>query len=163
MRRTFITASSWTAFIFAIYVFLGFRPAPPQTIGAGEVCYGCRHVITNAKLAAEIMDRNLPTKYRTAGCMAGYVAKHPSKASRYYVTDFVSGGLIRCQARVLRSCRHQRHDQRARLPGVLLPRHGRHRGAGAQREGAALGRPAASRTDHRLTLSGWGVQAPGGS
>ena len=67
MRRTLITASSWTAFIFAIYMFLGFRPAPPQTIGEGEVCFRCRHVIANAKLAAEIMDRNLPTKYKTAG------------------------------------------------------------------------------------------------
>lgn len=97
MRRTFITAASWTAFIFAVYTFLGFRPAPPQTIGAGEVCYGCRHVITNARLAAEIMDRNLPTKYRTSGCMAEYVAGHPSAHSRYYVTDFVSGGLIEAE------------------------------------------------------------------
>jgi len=94
MRRTLITASSWTAFIFAIYLFLGFRPAPPQTIGEGEVCFRCRHVIANAKLAAEIMDRNLPTKYKTAGCMAAYVATHHSDDSRYYVTDFASGGLI---------------------------------------------------------------------
>lgn len=94
MRRTLITAASWTAFIFAVYMFLGFRPAPPQTIGEGEVCYQCRRVITSAKLAAEIMDRNLPTKYKTAGCMATYVATHPSDDSRYFVTDFVSGGLI---------------------------------------------------------------------
>ena len=94
MRRTLITATGWTGFIFAIYVFLGFRAAPPQTIGEGEVCYRCHRVIANARLAAEIMDRNLPTKYKTAGCMAAYVATHPSDASRYYVTDFVSGGLI---------------------------------------------------------------------
>ncbi len=97
MRRTLITATTWTAFIFAVYVFLGFRPAPPQTIGEGEVCYKCRKVITNHKLAAEIMDRNLPTKYKTAGCMAAYVANHPSSKSRYYVTDFVSGGLIEAE------------------------------------------------------------------
>ncbi len=97
MRRTLITATTWTAFIFAVYVFLGFRPAPPQTIGEGEVCYKCRKVITNDKLAAEIMDRNLPTKYKTTGCMAAYVALHPSDDSRYYVTDFVSGGLIEAE------------------------------------------------------------------
>lgn len=97
MRRTLLTGTGWTAFIFAVYMFLGFRPAPPQTIGAGEVCFGCRHVITNARLAAEIMDRNLPTKYRTSGCMAVYAAAHPSKISRYYVTDFVSGGLIEAE------------------------------------------------------------------
>ena len=94
MRRTLLTASGWTAFIFAVYVFLGVRPAPPQTIGEGEVCFRCRRVIANARLAAEIMDRNLPTKYKTAGCMATYVAAHPSDGSRYYVTDFASGGLI---------------------------------------------------------------------
>jgi hypothetical protein len=94
MRRTFITAAGWTAFIFAVYVLLGFRPAPPQTIGEGEICFKCRHVITDAKLAAEIMDDGLPTKYRTPGCMAAYVAAHPSSGSRYYVTDFVTGGLI---------------------------------------------------------------------
>jgi hypothetical protein len=97
MRRTLLTATGWTAFIFAVYVFLGFRPAPPQTIGEGEVCYKCHHVITSAKLAAEIMDRNLPTKYRTAGCMAAYAAAHPSNDARYYVTDFVSGGLIEAE------------------------------------------------------------------
>jgi len=97
MRRTLITASGWTAFIFAVYVFLGFRPAPPQTIGEGEVCFRCRHVIANARLAAEIMDRNLPTKYKTAGCMAAYVAANPSDDSRYYVTDFASGGLIEAE------------------------------------------------------------------
>lgn len=94
MRRTFITAAGWTAFIFAVYVLLGFRPAPPQTIGEGEICFKCRHVITNARLAAEIMDDGLPTKYRTPGCMAAYAAAHPSSESRYFVTDFVTGGLI---------------------------------------------------------------------
>ncbi|HUR35272.1 MAG TPA: hypothetical protein VM032_15820 [Vicinamibacterales bacterium] len=94
MRRTLLTATGWTAFIFSIYVFLGFRPAPPQSIGEGEVCYRCRHVITESRLAAEIMDRNLPTKYRTAGCMAAYAALHPGAGSRYYVTDFASGGLV---------------------------------------------------------------------
>jgi len=94
MRRTLITASGWTAFILAVYVFLGFRPAAPETIGEGEVCFRCRRVIANARLAAEIMDRQLPTKYRTAGCMAAYVAAHRSDDSTYYVTDFASGALI---------------------------------------------------------------------
>ena len=97
MRRTVLTAAGWSAFIFAIYVFLGFRPAPPQTIAEGETCFKCRRTIVEHKLAAEIMDRNLPTKYRSPGCMAAYAAQHPSKDSRYYVTDFVSGGLIEAE------------------------------------------------------------------
>src|SRR3954454_15971960 len=94
MRRTLLTASSWTAFIFAIYACLGFRPAPPDTIGAGEICFRCHRVIADARLAAEMMDRNLPTKYKTSGCMARYVAAHSDTGSRSYVTDFASGGLI---------------------------------------------------------------------
>ena len=97
MRRTLLTATGWTAFIFAVYVFLGFRPVPPQTIGEGEVCFKCRRVITDARLAAETMDRNLPTKYKTAGCMAAYAASHPGGGSKHYVTDFASGGLIEAE------------------------------------------------------------------
>ena len=82
MRSTVVTGVTWTAFIFAIYLFLGFRPAPPQTIGEGEVCFKCHRVITNARLAAEMMDRNLPTKYKTAGCMAAYVATENPGSSK---------------------------------------------------------------------------------
>ncbi len=94
MRRTLLTATGWIAFLSAIYIVLGFRPVPPDSIGAGEICYRCRRVISDARLAAEMMDRNLPTKYKTAGCMARYVAAHPRTGSRYYVTDFASGALI---------------------------------------------------------------------
>jgi hypothetical protein len=94
MRRTLFTAAGWIAFLSAIYIVLGFRPAQPDSIGAGEVCYRCRRVIADARLAAETMDRNLPTKYRTAGCMARYAAAHPRTGSRYYVTDSASGTLV---------------------------------------------------------------------
>jgi hypothetical protein len=117
MRSTVVTGVTWTAFIFAIYLFLGFRPAPPQTIGEGEVCFKCHRVITNARLAAEMMDRNLPTKYKTAGCMAAYVATHPGTGSRHYVTDFTSGGLIEAEhawfVPVVIDDRTNEHDYRA--------------------------------------------------
>jgi hypothetical protein len=117
MRRTFITAATWTAFLFAIYLFLGYTPAAPDSIGEGEVCFRCRRVITNARLAAEMMDRNLPTKYKTAGCMAVYVATHPGTGARYYVTDFASGALIPAErafyVRVLINDRTGERDYRA--------------------------------------------------
>jgi hypothetical protein len=94
MRRTLFTAAGWTTFIFAVYVLLGIHPPQPDTVAEGEVCFKCRRVIDNDRIAAEILDRNLPTKYRTVGCMAAYVAQHPSQVSRYYVTDFASRGLI---------------------------------------------------------------------
>lgn len=117
MRRTMFTGFGWTAFIFAVYMFLGFRPAPPQTIAAGETCFQCRKTIVDHKLAAEIMDRNMPTKYRTPGCLAAYVAEHPSDVSRYFVTDYVTGGLIEAEhayyVRVLINDRTGERDYRA--------------------------------------------------
>jgi hypothetical protein len=94
MRRTLIIASGWFAFLAVVYVVLGVRPLLPDSIGAGEICYRCKRVIADARLAAETMDGNLPTKYRTVGCMATYVAAHPYSGSRHYVTDYASGALI---------------------------------------------------------------------
>ena len=94
MRRTVLMATGWSGFILAVYLFLGFRPALPDTIGEGEICFRCRQVITHARLAAEMLDGSLPTKYRTSGCMARYVAEHPGTAARYFVTDYRSGTLI---------------------------------------------------------------------
>lgn len=54
-------------------------------------------MITNARLAAETIDRNLPTRYKTVGCMAAYLASHPSPGSNSSVTDVASGGLIEAQ------------------------------------------------------------------
>ena len=94
MRRTIVTFTTWTAFIFAIYLFLGFRAAPPETIAEGETCFRCRGVIANRRVAAEAMDRNLPTKYKSPRCLAEYIKEHPAEGSRYFVTDYISGGLI---------------------------------------------------------------------
>lgn len=94
MRRTTLLATAWTAFIFAVYLLISVLPARPATIYDGDVCFKCRRLIDDARLAAESLDRSLPTKYRTPSCLAAYVAQHPSPDARYFVTDFVSGGLF---------------------------------------------------------------------
>ena len=94
MRRTTIVASVWSAFILVVLTFVGVRPVSPDTIYEGDVCFKCRRAIDDTRLAAETLDRQLPTKYRTPGCMAAYVATDPSADTRFFVTDYLSGGLV---------------------------------------------------------------------
>ena len=66
----------------------------PVKIQSGDVCFRCRRVILDSRLAAETIDRVLPLKFRTSGCVAKYLAEHPQDASTVFVTDFPSGKLI---------------------------------------------------------------------
>ena len=81
MRRTTIVASVWSAFILVVLTFVGVRPVSPDTIYEGDVCFKCRRAIDDTRLAAETLDRQLPTKYRTPD-------------TRFFVTDYVSGRLV---------------------------------------------------------------------
>jgi hypothetical protein len=94
MRRTVLLTSFWSAFIFVVYLLVGLGSAAPPLVFNGDVCFKCRRVIDDARLGAVSVDRNLPTKYRTPGCLAAYVAAHPAPDASYLVTDYPSGGLI---------------------------------------------------------------------
>ena len=48
-------------------------------------------------MAAETLDRQLPAKYRSPGCMAAYLATHPDADTRGFVTDYVSGRPINAE------------------------------------------------------------------
>ncbi len=97
MKRTTILATTWTAFLLAVLTFIFVRPVSPDTIYEGDVCYKCRRAIDDARMAAETLDRQLPTKYRSPGCMVAYLAAHPDADTRGFVTDYVSGRLIRAE------------------------------------------------------------------
>lgn len=94
MRRTTLLASIWTTFLLVVLTFVFVRPVVPATIYEGDVCYKCRRVVDDARMAAETLDHQLPTKYRSPGCMAAYLATHPGTETRMFVTDYVSGRLI---------------------------------------------------------------------
>jgi hypothetical protein len=66
----------------------------PVKIDNGEVCYRCRRVIVESRLAAETIDRSLVSKFRTSGCLAKYLAQHPSDTSIVFVTDYKTGRLV---------------------------------------------------------------------
>jgi len=97
MKRTTILTTVWTAFLLAVLTFIFVRPVSPDTIYEGDVCFKCRRAIDDARMAAETLDRHLPTKYRSPGCMAAYLATHPAADTRGFVTDYVSGRLINAE------------------------------------------------------------------
>ena len=66
----------------------------PVKIETGEVCYRCRRVISDSRMAAETIDRSLVSKFKTSYCLAKYLAQHPDDKSFVFVTDFKTGTLI---------------------------------------------------------------------
>ncbi len=67
----------------------------PVKVEGGEVCYRCRRVIADARLAAETLDGRLVWKFKSAGCVSKYLADHPQDTSVVFVTDYKTGKLVR--------------------------------------------------------------------
>ncbi len=67
----------------------------PVQVSAGDTCYRCRRVILETRIAGEMVDPNgLAYKFRAPGCMAKYLAEHPSERGTLFVTDFATGHMI---------------------------------------------------------------------
>ncbi|HZT76959.1 MAG TPA: hypothetical protein VFA27_09895 [Vicinamibacterales bacterium] len=66
----------------------------PVKVQGGEVCYRCRRVIQDTKLAAETIDGKLIWKFRSTGCVSKYLADHPQDKSIVFVTDYKTGNLV---------------------------------------------------------------------
>jgi len=83
--------------VLALAACSSLRPLP---IKAGETCFGCRQVIIEPKLAAEIIDANGHAyKFRTVECMAKYLANHPDeRLAGIWVTDYNSGRFVSASA-----------------------------------------------------------------
>lgn len=79
--------------VLALAACSSLRPLPIQ---AGDTCFGCRQMIVDTKLAAEIIDANGHAyKFRTVECMAKYIANHPDESlAGVWVTDYNSGRFV---------------------------------------------------------------------
>lgn len=66
----------------------------PVKIEAGDVCFRCRRVISDSRMAAETIDRSLVSKFKSPYCLAKYVAQHPDDKSVVFVTDYKTGKMI---------------------------------------------------------------------
>lgn len=87
--RWFIVAASLLAF--------GCTSVQPLKIEAGERCFRCGRTIEDTRLAGEIIDeRGHALKFRTAGCMAKYLAADPDHDWRgIWVTDYGTGKFVK--------------------------------------------------------------------
>jgi hypothetical protein len=89
-----------TAAVVLVLAFLvgACSSVSPAAILAGDICYNCRKPITNVKIAAEAIDATgSPLKFRTVGCMARYLARHPEPMIGVFVTDYPTGRFLRAQ------------------------------------------------------------------
>jgi hypothetical protein len=66
----------------------------PVRVNAGDQCFRCRRTIGDTKVAGEILNGPMATKYRGPGCLAKYLAAHPDETGVLLVTDFGSGKMI---------------------------------------------------------------------
>ncbi len=88
-----------TALALVAVLAAGCSSWSPVPVAVGDVCTRCHRTIRDTRLAGEIIDSGgRAWKFRSAGCMAAYVAeKHPDAAA-IYVTDFQNGRLIKASA-----------------------------------------------------------------
>ncbi|HZR23404.1 MAG TPA: hypothetical protein VFA59_07455 [Vicinamibacterales bacterium] len=66
----------------------------PVKVESGEVCFRCRRVIADSRMAAESIDHSLVSKFKTSYCLAKYLGQHPDDKSVLFVTDYTTGKLI---------------------------------------------------------------------
>ena len=66
----------------------------PVKVNAGDQCFRCRRSIVEPRVAAEMIQGSMVTKYRGPGCLAKYLMAHQDETGRLVVTDFVTGKFI---------------------------------------------------------------------
>jgi hypothetical protein len=66
----------------------------PVRVQAGDQCFRCRRIISDTKVAGEIVNGGLVTKYRGPGCLAKYLAAHADESGALLVTDYASGRMM---------------------------------------------------------------------
>jgi hypothetical protein len=72
----------------------------PVQIAAGDVCFNCRKIINEPRVAAEAIDKDgRAYKFNTAGCMAKWLKKNPTEQlNGLFATDNATGRLVKVTA-----------------------------------------------------------------
>jgi hypothetical protein len=94
MGRGIAATLAWVFFASTVFLAVSCQRTP-ESIAEGEICHRCRRVITEDRLAGEILTPDVPLKYKAPLCMARFVVSTPlSNRARILVTDFATGALI---------------------------------------------------------------------
>lgn len=71
----------------------------PEPILAGDVCFRCHRVISDTRVAGEIIDgTGHAFKFKTPLCMAKFIAQQSPDTKAVFVTDYRSGRIIKATA-----------------------------------------------------------------
>jgi hypothetical protein len=94
MTRGIVAMLMWVLSTATVFLAVSCQRAP-ESIAEGEICHRCRRVITEDRLAGEILTPDVPLKYKAPLCMARFVVSTPlSNRARILVTDFATGAMI---------------------------------------------------------------------
>lgn len=87
----------WVVPVAAGLALLACSSLQPLPIRSGEICYGCRQVIGEPKLASEMIDTSGHAfKFDTVECLARYVNDHPNEQlDGVFVADYKTGRLMK--------------------------------------------------------------------
>lgn len=82
--------------VAASVLAVGCSSVKPLPVVSGDRCFRCQRPIDDLKLASEMIDEGGHAfKFRTAGCMAKYLAEHPGEHNLgLFVTDHATGKFM---------------------------------------------------------------------
>ena len=86
----------WVVPVVVGLVLVACSSLQPLPVRTGETCYGCRQVISEVKIATEIIDnQGHASKFDTVECLTRYVVDHPDeKINGIFVTDYKTGRMF---------------------------------------------------------------------
>ncbi len=86
--------------VIGLFVVLACSSLRPVAINTNDVCENCKRVITDTKVASEIVEPSgLVKKFRTVSCLARYMNQHPTEGG-VFVTDYKTGHFLSAQSAV---------------------------------------------------------------
>lgn len=86
----------WVVPVIVGLALLACSSLSPLPVRTGETCYGCRQVISEVKIATEIIDdQGHASKFDTVECLGRYVIDHPDeKINGVFATDYKTGRMF---------------------------------------------------------------------
>ncbi|MBI3401880.1 MAG: hypothetical protein HY048_10710 [Acidobacteria bacterium] len=72
----------------------------PLPIRTGDACFRCKRPIADIRLAAQAIGGGLASNFRTAGCLAKYLADHPDEKNIVFVSDYAGGKMVLAESAV---------------------------------------------------------------
>ncbi len=82
------------SFLGLAVLFASCTSVAPVKVSAGDQCYRCRRIISDERVAGEMIVGSFVSKFKAPGCMAKYLVDHPDERGTTFVTDYTTGKMI---------------------------------------------------------------------